>query len=83
MIPADIGGFLQVRFNELRKSLLEPIDGALQTATKRQEAHIRWNFPPTDWYVLNTDGAAKGAPGTAGGGAIIRDHGLCISSKFW
>lgn len=40
-----------------------------------------WEAPPIGWYALNTDGAAKGSPGPAGGGAIIRDqHGSFISA---
>lgn len=35
---------------------------------------VRWQHPPPDWYALNTDGAAKGSPGAAGGGAIIRNQ---------
>lgn len=38
------------------------------------EFGIRWKHPPLNWYVLNSDGAARGAPGPAGGGAIFRDH---------
>lgn len=26
-----------------------------------------------DWLALNTDGAARGTPGQAGGGGLIRD----------
>lgn len=32
-------------------------------------------MPPSQgWMVLNSDGAAKGSPGSAGGGGLIRDH---------
>lgn len=27
-----------------------------------------------DWWILNTDGAAKGNPGPAGAGAVLRDE---------
>ncbi|KAL2906580.1 hypothetical protein RDABS01_005290 [Bienertia sinuspersici] len=30
--------------------------------------YARWLQPPFDWWALNTDGAARGAPGRAGGG---------------
>lgn len=37
------------------------------------------------WMTLNSDGAAKGSPGLAGGGGAIRDHsanfGICTAYK--
>lgn len=39
-----------------------------------KEIFINWLRPPSDWCALNVDGAAKGSPGPAGGGAIIRNH---------
>lgn len=42
---------------------------------------MAWNAPPEGWYALNSDGSAKGCPGPAGGGAIIRDHqGIMVSA---
>lgn len=42
------------------------------TAKKDREG-ICWSFPPNDWIKANFDGAAKGNPGVAGCGGVIRD----------
>ena len=39
---------------------------------RRQEA--TWSFPPENWHKANFDGAAKGNPGPAGCGGIIRNN---------
>ncbi|KAL2936646.1 hypothetical protein RDABS01_006994 [Bienertia sinuspersici] len=50
--------------------------------SKKCERFIRWVGPVYGWVALNTNGAAKGCPGPAGGGGIMRDHvGRCIA-KF-
>ena len=33
---------------------------------------MRWEAPVAGWVILNTDGAAKGNPGPAGAGGVIR-----------
>lgn len=79
----DIGGFIHVRYDEMRRSLEANFAGSQLTSSRAQrtEIGVAWNYPPDGWYVLNTDGAAKGSPGPAGGGAIIRDHrGILISA---
>lgn len=74
-IPSDIGGFLSPKFNEHFQALYDVvIKGSTAHHLCRQEVLIRWQFPPDGWVSLNTDGAAKGAPGLAGGGGILRDH---------
>ncbi|KAL6536656.1 hypothetical protein OROMI_026237 [Orobanche minor] len=35
---------------------------------------VRWSKPQPGWWKLNTDGAARGNPGDAAAGGIIRDH---------
>lgn len=67
------GGFIHVRYNESRRGIEKSImlRRAEESKTK-VEFGIRWKHSPMNWYVLNSDGAAKGAP--AGGGAILRDH---------
>ncbi|KAL6572341.1 hypothetical protein OROMI_013299 [Orobanche minor] len=35
---------------------------------------VRWSKPQPGWWKLNTDGAARGNPGAAAAGGIIRDH---------
>lgn len=34
----------------------------------------RWQIRPHGWFKVNFDGAAKGNPGPAGCGAILRDE---------
>ena len=42
---------------------------------------VSWLKPPFGWIKINTDGAARGAPGIAGAGGIFRDHrGIAIAS---
>lgn len=38
-----------------------------------KELLIAWS-PQEDWCKLNTNGAAKGSPGLAGYGGVLRDH---------
>uniref|UniRef100_A0A803LJ19 RNase H type-1 domain-containing protein n=1 Tax=Chenopodium quinoa TaxID=63459 RepID=A0A803LJ19_CHEQI len=39
----------------------------------RRETLIRWLSPLCDWIALNIDDAAKGSPGAARGGGVLRD----------
>lgn len=80
-IPVDVGGFLKVRVEETKRSLLNLEDCHSTAPHRRIERYISWQAPPFGWYAMNTDGAAKGCPGPAGGGAIIRNqHGSFISA---
>ncbi|KAL6550650.1 hypothetical protein OROMI_021138 [Orobanche minor] len=47
-----------------------------ETAPKKDFLYIavRWARPIMGWVKLNTDGAAKGNPGCAASGGIVRDH---------
>lgn len=48
---------------------------------KKKKKFVNCVSPPEGWYALNTDGAAKGSPGSTGGGAVIRDHlGIFVSA---
>lgn len=73
-IPIDVGRFLHTRFEETWRILGDDIMGSTNTHQHRQEILVSWEFPPHSWFALNTDGAARGCPGPAGGGGLIRDH---------
>lgn len=73
-LPVDIGAFLKIRYEENRR-VIEGVNELLHPSIgQKEEVFVRWSHPPQDWYVLNVDGAAKGALGATGGGAIIRNH---------
>lgn len=79
-VPVDIGAFLKIRFDEAWRSLHDNMDTTLKRGT-REEKFITWAPLPIDWYVMNTDGAARGSLGDAGGGVIIRNNsGMFIST---
>ena len=42
--------------------------------SKSKVLHIGWKPPPFRFHKLNTDGFAKGNPGLASAGSVIRDH---------
>lgn len=67
-IPIDTGAFLQVRYDETRRALYGEEASTCSMTSRSQEVMVDWKFPPMGWYVLNSDGAAKGSPGLAGGG---------------
>lgn len=72
-IPLDQGAFIMARCREVRMAL--EIEGScLSSKRKREEVMIRWSYPREGWVKLNTDGAARGNPGPAGGGSIISGH---------
>jgi len=71
-VPREIGYFLASKFREVSLALdqshpVADIDGRGSTAR-----WVRWEPPPRGWMVLNTDGAAKGNPGQAGAGGVLR-----------
>ncbi|KAL0417382.1 UNVERIFIED_CONTAM: putative ribonuclease H protein [Sesamum latifolium] len=46
-----------------------------QTCVKRTALmKVKWNKPDKGWIKINTDGASKGNPGTAGAGGIARNE---------
>lgn len=73
-MPVDIGAFLQVRFDEAISSLKDAEADQGCTRITKVQKYVRWKPPQIGWYVLNCDGAAKGTPGAAGGGGVIRYH---------
>lgn len=40
---------------------------------KKDREGVCWSFPPNGWVKANFDGAAKGNPGAAGYGGVIRE----------
>ena len=66
-IPIDQGAFLMARCREVCRAF--EVDGRNSSnKRKREEVLIRWRYPHEGWVKLNTDGAARGNPGPAGGG---------------
>lgn len=81
-MSSDVWGFIYVGYNEIRRSI-ERESALLGVASVRRKEtiNVAWKHPPMDWYALNSDGAAKRAPGEAGGGVIIWDHhGVLVSA---
>uniref|UniRef100_A0A803MTA4 RNase H type-1 domain-containing protein n=1 Tax=Chenopodium quinoa TaxID=63459 RepID=A0A803MTA4_CHEQI len=75
-IPSDMGSFIRIQSDTTWNAMSGSANvvGLSGNATaSRKKVLIRWNAPPLDYFFLNTDGAAKGSPGFAGGGGIIRD----------
>uniref|UniRef100_A0A803MBT6 RNase H type-1 domain-containing protein n=1 Tax=Chenopodium quinoa TaxID=63459 RepID=A0A803MBT6_CHEQI len=73
-IPFDTGSFLKAIMEETWIALsADPIQGNILGKKARHETFVKWKAPLTNWAALNTDGAAKGAPGQVGRGGILRD----------
>ncbi|KAL6579795.1 hypothetical protein OROMI_007819 [Orobanche minor] len=49
----------------------------------RKVSMVRWLKPPIGWMKLNTDGAARGNPGLAAAGGIVRDPSGKPFLCFW
>ncbi|XP_017979659.1 PREDICTED: uncharacterized protein LOC108662698 [Theobroma cacao] len=62
--------------------LMEPFWSNINTKRKNQRMAANWSTPPPETLKLNTDGAAKGKPGPAGIGGVIRDHHGFILGTF-
>ena len=81
-IPLDIGAFLQIRVEEYARSELNEAGNSSNIRMHSREIQVVWQPPPAGWYTMNSDGAAKGSPGNAGGGIIIRDYAGNIISAM-
>uniref|UniRef100_A0A803KXG3 RNase H type-1 domain-containing protein n=1 Tax=Chenopodium quinoa TaxID=63459 RepID=A0A803KXG3_CHEQI len=67
-------GFITAKVEETWNALsADPIQGNILGRKIRHEIFVKWKAPPVNWAALNTDGAAKGAPGQAGGGGVLRE----------
>ena len=66
-IPVDQRSFILARVKqvELAMSRVCPIHQNLPT--QKVDSLVKWCHPGVGWVKLNTDGAAKGNPGAAGG----------------
>lgn len=40
----------------------------------KKDILVSWSPPPPDYFKLNSDGVARGAPGTVACGGALRDH---------
>ncbi|KAL2899374.1 hypothetical protein RDABS01_024456 [Bienertia sinuspersici] len=93
-IPLDVGTFIRTQADAAWNSLHNISDESSSAHTRHPTTQfIRWMAPYCDWMVLNSDGASKGTPGPAGGGAILRDwrggfkqaltanYGICTTYK--
>ena len=71
-VPRDKCGLLTKRFQEVIQAQCPDIHSQNSENGGKQEIWVRWKVPEGGWYVLNTDGAAKGNPGRAGAGGVLR-----------
>ncbi|KAJ8420951.1 hypothetical protein Cgig2_010780 [Carnegiea gigantea] len=74
-IPRSKGKFLLVRFTEIIRAFeKEDLTRKRNQEPACIEQLVRWESPPGGWVALNSDGAAKGNPGLAAAGGVLRDH---------
>ena len=83
-ITIDKPYFLMGRFKEILRALNNDVCCPQSARPERRETVVRWEGPPPNWVILNTDGAPKGNPGPAGRGGVIRfteENGSVVSLK--
>ncbi|KAL9224347.1 hypothetical protein vseg_000390 [Gypsophila vaccaria] len=71
-IPESPFLFLLKRQDETLSALSRNDNLFRQHTTRSKEVFVRWSPPPSDWFVLNIDGASRGNPGESGAGGLIR-----------
>lgn len=77
-IPDNRVEFLRLKLKEVEHALHRDFLHDI-SIIKKHESLVMWKSPSYQWVALNTDGAAKGCPGLAGGGGIVRTHaGQCV-----
>ena len=72
-IPVDQRSFILARVKQVALAMT-PSNIQNHSSARRVETLVSWRHPAVGWVKLNTDGAAKGNPGAAGGGGLIRGH---------
>jgi len=74
-IPRDKGQFLLFKFTKVIKVMMDTTEKQTpRPEHDRTSTFIRWSTPPGGGISLNFDGAAKGNPGPAAVGEVLRDH---------
>lgn len=63
-----------MQVGDIERAMDSKVSLAGTISKKWVERLIRWEFPREGWVRLNTDGAAKGNPGKAGAGGLIRGY---------
>ena len=72
-ISTHRGQFLLTKFEEVLAALNDEPRETERPECTRTELSMRWESPPDGWVLMNTDGAAKGNPGPAACGGILRN----------
>lgn len=57
-------------------------EGCLSRGIKKHRVQTPWHSPQADTFKFNVDGAAKGKPGMAGIGGVLRDWNGMTSVVF-
>ena len=71
-IPIEKGKFLCSQFHHIIRALTTDHPLPIRECPATEDQWIHWETPEEGWLVLNTDGAVKTNPSTAGAGGVIR-----------